>query len=253
MTKKLPAMQFYPGDWRKDVGVQSLTFHDRGVWFEILMLMHESERRGVLILNGKPITDDTLSRILGLDKQNLTTTLTELLTTGVASREPETGALMCRRMVRDEETRQTRKESGKLGGNPILLNHVVNQKSTTRDKQKTTPSSSSSVSPSVSTATDEILPEMVARAVLVDLRLSGDRLHMTLCDIARQEADSGKALDSLKDQLVAAWTEYDAAAPKLAFHCKPQSFFGDGKWRNKATWGWKQGMEPTPSRRYVNA
>ena len=50
--KKLPAMQFYPGDWRKDIGVQSLSFHDRGVWFEMLMLMHGSERRGVLVLNG---------------------------------------------------------------------------------------------------------------------------------------------------------------------------------------------------------
>ncbi len=24
MADKLPALQFYPGDWRKDVGVQSL-------------------------------------------------------------------------------------------------------------------------------------------------------------------------------------------------------------------------------------
>ena len=52
--KKLPALQFYPGDWRKDLGVQSLSFHDRGVWFEMLMLMHDSENRGVSCPQWKP-------------------------------------------------------------------------------------------------------------------------------------------------------------------------------------------------------
>lgn len=141
---KLPAIQFYPGDWRKDVGVQSLTFHDRGVWFEILMLMHESERRGVLTLNGSKMPESALARLLGLDKQILTTTLSELLTSGVASLDPDTGALMCRRMVRDEHIRNVRVAAGKLGGNPNL----VNQKATTGDNQKPTPSVSSSTSAS---------------------------------------------------------------------------------------------------------
>jgi hypothetical protein len=153
---KLPAFQFYPGDWRKDVGVQSLDYFDRGVWHEMLCLMHESERRGVLVLNGKAMPDEGLARLLGLDKQKLTTTLTTLLTSGVASREPETGAVFCRRMVRDERLREVRAEAGKMGGNPVLLN----QKSTTGDKQKSTPSSSSSSSISFSTATAKTnLPE----------------------------------------------------------------------------------------------
>lgn len=139
---KLPAIQFYPGDWKKDIGVQSLSFHDRGVWFEILLLMHESEQRGILILNGQAMSEDALSRIIGLDKQNLTTTLTNLLTYGVASRDDATGALMSRRMVRDENLRKVRQESGKLGGNPVLVKQIP----TTGDKQIPTPSSSSSTS-----------------------------------------------------------------------------------------------------------
>ena len=83
---KLPAIQFYPGDWRKDPGVQALSFHDRGVWFEILLLMHESDERGKLILNGKPMPKEALGRLLGLDNQNLTNTLTKLLEYGVASK-----------------------------------------------------------------------------------------------------------------------------------------------------------------------
>jgi hypothetical protein len=148
-------MQWYPGDWRKDVGVQSLSYHDRGVWHELLMLMHESERRGVLTLNGTAMDDDSIGRLLGLDKQILTTTLTTLLTTGVASREEGTGALMCRRMVRDENLRQIRTEAGKQGGNPVLLK----QKPTTGVKQKSTPSSSSSTS-STKQQSPEILFEL---------------------------------------------------------------------------------------------
>lgn len=116
---KLPAFQFYPADWRKDPGVQSLNYHDRGVWFEILCLMHESEERGVLLLNGQPMPEDALSRSLGLDKQILTTTLTTLLTYGVASSRDEDGALTSRRMVRDEKLRKIRIDAGKQGGNPV--------------------------------------------------------------------------------------------------------------------------------------
>jgi hypothetical protein len=172
-SAKLPAIQFYPGDWRKDVGVQSLSFHDRGVWFEILMLMHESERRGLLILNGHSMPEEALARVLGLDKQILTTTLTNLLTSGVAGLDEQTGALMCRRMVRDQHLREIRQEAGKKGGNPALLiqkpttgdKQTPKQTPTTGDKQSPTPSSSSSSSSSESTggacATHPPLPKPV--------------------------------------------------------------------------------------------
>lgn len=147
---KLPAFQFYPADWRKDPGVQSLSYHDRGVWFEILCLMHESDQRGKLLLNGKAMPEDALARLLGLDKQVTTKTITTLIEYGVASYDLETGALMCRRMVRDENLRKIRQESGKMGGNPVLLKQDSNQKAKPGVKQISTPSSSSSTSVSSS-------------------------------------------------------------------------------------------------------
>lgn len=143
---KLPAFQFYPADWRKDPGVQALSFHDRGVWFEILCLMHECSQRGKLLLNGQPMPEDALARLLGLDKQILTKTLTTLLAFGVASTDGETGALVSRRMVRDEEIRVIRQKAGRMGGNPGLLNQKFNQNQTALLKQNQTPSSSSSTS-----------------------------------------------------------------------------------------------------------
>jgi len=158
MSGKLPAIQFYPGDWKKDAGVQSLSFHDRGVWFEILLLMHESPERGKLLLGGKAMPHEALARLLGLDNQILTTTITTLLEYGVASLCEDTGALCSRRMIRDEQIRQVRAEAGKKGGNPNL----VNQNPTTGVKQKSTPSSSSSISTSSSEEESHVSANFIA-------------------------------------------------------------------------------------------
>lgn len=141
---KLPAIQFYPGDWRKDSGIQSLNYHEKGVWMEILFFMHESEQRGKLLLNGKPVPEDRLSRMLHLDKQETNTLINTFLSLGVADICPDTGALMNRRMVRDEKIREQKAEAGRIGGgnpnftkgkqNPYIIQDKQNDKH--NDKQK---------------------------------------------------------------------------------------------------------------------
>jgi hypothetical protein len=155
-ANRLPAFQFYTADWSKDPGVQALSYHERGDWFVIICLMHESDQRWRITLYGKQMPEEALARLLGLDKQILTTTLTSLLEYGVASRD-EDGIIISRRMVRDEEIRIIRARCGKLGGNPNLL---VNQKPTTRVKQIPTPSSSSSSSSSSSVSTSKEDPPL---------------------------------------------------------------------------------------------
>lgn len=124
--KKLPAILFYPGDWRKDPGVQSLDYFTRGVWIEMLCIMAECNPRGYLAVGGKAITDEALGRMLGLDPARLTHELTLLLTNGTASRDERNGAIYSRRMVRDEHKRSLDQKHGALGGNPKLLNPPVN-------------------------------------------------------------------------------------------------------------------------------
>ncbi|MBF9222501.1 hypothetical protein [Hymenobacter ruricola] len=147
---KLPAIQFYPGDWHKDQGVQALDLAQRGAWFELLLMMHDSDERGVLLVNGQPMPDAVIARRLGLDNQSANQILTTLLDYGVASRRESDGALYCRRMVKDENLRQVRTAAGKKGGNPLLLNQSANQPPkqipTTGVKQNSTPSFSSSTS-----------------------------------------------------------------------------------------------------------
>lgn len=119
---KLPALQFYPGDWKKDVGVQALDLHDRGLWFEMLLLMHDSEQRGKLVLNGRPMPRAAIARAIGIDVSLFEIRLTLLLELGVASIEQGTDIIYSRRMVKDENARRAHTEAGKKGGNPALLN-----------------------------------------------------------------------------------------------------------------------------------
>ena len=112
---KLPAIQFYPGDWRKDPGIQALDYEARGVWFEILLLMHESSDRGRLLLNNNPMPIDALARILGIPEANAKQIVSKIEAYGVASRGAD-GALENRRMMRDEGVRQARAKAGRKGG-----------------------------------------------------------------------------------------------------------------------------------------
>lgn len=147
---KQPSFQFYPGDWKRDAGVQSLSFEERGVWFEMMLLMFESAERGKLVFgSGTPMPEDAVARSLGLDRQRYVQILRKLLDYGVASKDEKTGIIFCRRMVRDAELSKKRAECGKLGGNPNLLNQNSSKreaKPNQNGKQNPTPSSSSSIS-----------------------------------------------------------------------------------------------------------
>lgn len=137
--KKLPAFQFYPGDWRKDPGIQSLDYETRGIWFEMILFMHESERRGLLLLNGAAPDEEALARMLGIGSSKMRELKAKLLASGVASIELKTGAIMNRRMFNLHEVRS---KAGSIGGSKAQA------KLKQTFKQNIRPSSSSSTSSS---------------------------------------------------------------------------------------------------------
>jgi hypothetical protein len=151
---RLPAFQFYPGDWLKDPALRSLPPEARGIWIDMLCIMSESPRRGVLChVSGTPINEDELSRMIGVDKVNLLSNLRAMERVSLFSREGS-GAIFCRRMLRDEDVRQRRAAGGFLGGNPQLVRTKDNQKVGKKDNLppnlNPTPSSSSPSSSSSS-------------------------------------------------------------------------------------------------------
>jgi len=149
---KRPAFQFYPADWRKDTALQSCSLAARGLWHEMICLMHECEPYGYMSVNGKPMKAAQIARLVGVTDREYTKLLNELEDAGVYSIDDD-GCIYSRRMVKDERLRNIRAEAGKKGGNPNLLGGKVKdldkQKVNQTDKQSPTPSSSSSSSTTV--------------------------------------------------------------------------------------------------------
>lgn len=111
---KRPSFQFYPADWRKDAELQSCSIAARGLWVEMLCIMHESSLYGHLAINGKPMTAAQLARLVGESEKTIKALLEELEGAGVFSTSCE-GCIFSRRMVKDEEVRNIKAEAGKGG------------------------------------------------------------------------------------------------------------------------------------------
>lgn len=118
--KRAPYMKFYARDWRGDGALRMCSFAARGLWADLLSLMHdEGEPYGHLIINGSQPTTSQLARMLGGTARELQKLLDELENAGVFSRT-ETGAIFSRRMVRDREKEIRDRENGKCGGSPKI-------------------------------------------------------------------------------------------------------------------------------------
>lgn len=141
---KRPSLQFYPGDWLKDPELRSVSLAARGLWIDVLCLMHECSDRGYLrSASRSAITEIQLARMVGASPAVLRRLLSELESAGVFSRT-EDGTIYSRRMVRDTELMDIRRQCGALGGNPNLVGGLVRAKVNQNGNQKPTPSSSSS-------------------------------------------------------------------------------------------------------------
>jgi hypothetical protein len=116
---KRPAFQFYPGDWLRSTDLRTCSIGARGLWIDMICLMHEGYPYGYLKVGGKVILPDNLSRIVGATLQEVEGWLHELEVAGVFSRD-QAGVIFSRRMVRDEKVRENRGKGGVLGGNPTL-------------------------------------------------------------------------------------------------------------------------------------
>jgi hypothetical protein len=144
---KAPSFQFYPGDWLRDTALRTCSVPARGLWIEMMCIMHQGVPYGHLTINGAVIQPEALARMVGCTRREVASWLAELDGAKVFSRS-DTGAMFSRRMVQDELTRAKRAAGGNLGGNPALLK--VNHKDSSKVNQPPTidltPSSSSSSS-----------------------------------------------------------------------------------------------------------
>ena len=161
MSKKLPAIQFYTGDWLKDEGVNLSSLAAQGLWINMLCYMNASPVRGTLAkANGEAMTVEDLAHLVRIPVKECQALLDELIRNNVPSIDlnGETPMYTSRRMLADEHVRQRCAEGGrKGGGNP-------NFKTQGQRVSKRLKGSSSSIASSTSTSTStsiDIPPEKV--------------------------------------------------------------------------------------------
>lgn len=130
-----PWMKFYPTDWRGDEGLGICSISARGLWIEMLCVMHGSEPYGELRINGKPVTTPQLASLVRLSKGDLEPILEELREAGVFSEEK--GVIFSRRMKQDEDKAEKNRENGLSGGNPNIRRGTVPKEERVRPYRRT--------------------------------------------------------------------------------------------------------------------
>lgn len=118
-----PWLKFYPSDWRSDPALRLCGLAARGLWIELLCIMHEAEPRGYLLVNSAPLSERQVAALIGSTVKEVTGLIAELDEAGVLSRT-ESGIIFSRRIVRDSEKAERDKANGGKGGNPNLRGRV---------------------------------------------------------------------------------------------------------------------------------
>lgn len=123
-------IKFVPRDWFSEPSLRQVTLSARGLWMDMLCIMHESPRRGFLLqANGTPITNEQLARLAGCSAEEAAHLLGQLEDAGVFSRDGN-DVIYNRRMVNDERIRESRVSAGRKGGfASVLLKQNVKQTS----------------------------------------------------------------------------------------------------------------------------
>lgn len=144
-----PWMKFYPSDWRSDPKLRLVSMAARGLWMEMLCLMHEADNYGDLCVAGVALDETKLARMVGESVEAVTEWLSELREADVFSTR-KNGVIYSRRMEKDENKRRKARENGKKGGNPSLSKQTAIDQSVKGEVKTQKPEARSQKIPSVS-------------------------------------------------------------------------------------------------------
>ncbi|WP_305986448.1 hypothetical protein [Roseibium sp. MMSF_3544] len=117
--KKMSWFKFYPSDWQGDLNLRSCSMAARGLWAEMVCIMHSSEPKGYLSMSGAKLTNAMLATLCGASESEVKKLIKELEGAAVFSRLND-GTIYSRRIVRNEERAEKNRRNGAKGGNPAL-------------------------------------------------------------------------------------------------------------------------------------
>lgn len=123
-----PWMKFYTSDWRADPRLKMCSPGARGMWIEMICLMHEATPYGHLLIHGQSPNEAQLASLTGIQVAELSGLVAELERLGVFSRTRE-GVIYSRKLVRMASKAAIARKNGKNGGNPSLRKETENKPS----------------------------------------------------------------------------------------------------------------------------
>ena len=112
---KLPYIKVFPGDWYRGE-LNGLSLASQGLWFRMLLLMHDSEPRGHLSINDQPMPIQMIANRIGAPKEEVEILLQEMKSVGKPEKN-EKGIIVSKRMIREQQEYEkfieTKSEAGK--------------------------------------------------------------------------------------------------------------------------------------------
>lgn len=117
-SDKRPSFQFYPDDWMTDEALRFCSLAARGLWMDMLCMMHAARPYGHLKTpQNVQITEEKLAKYLGIRRTSVLKLVHELEENKVFSRMAD-GTIFSRRMTHDQLVREKWRENGSKGGRP---------------------------------------------------------------------------------------------------------------------------------------
>lgn len=111
---KTRSIAFFPSDWRADSDLAFCSLAARGLWIEMLCIMHGCTPYGHLTKNGQPMSVKDLSLLVKSDPEEVSVLLKQLAEANVFS-TTNNGIIFSRRMVRTNKLHNIRSKAGSRG------------------------------------------------------------------------------------------------------------------------------------------
>ncbi|WP_343712858.1 hypothetical protein [Inquilinus sp.] len=107
-------MKFFPSDWQAEQLLGMCSLAARGLWMEMLAIMHRADPYGHLLVNGKKPSDEQLAALARAPVDQVRALTQELEQAGVFSRT-RNGTIYSRRMTTDEKRRKDGETAARTG------------------------------------------------------------------------------------------------------------------------------------------
>lgn len=110
MSNGLPFLKVFPDNWQSSMSLRKCNLSARGLWLEMMLIMHKSDPYGCLISDGKPMTEGELATLIGIPYKKVHKAMLDLEKHRVFERNAD-GVIIGAKMIKEYNKRLKCKEA----------------------------------------------------------------------------------------------------------------------------------------------